>query len=265
MIQFNVFPGGKKRIVTFSFDDGYINDERLISIFNKYGVKGTFHLNGINYRDADENTLDEIRRRYQGHEISCHTVHHGWLNKMPYESVINEAVGDRTILEKITGYPVKGMSYPSGAYNDHVISLLSACGIVYNRIAESSFEFELPDDFMKWQPTCHYSEIDRVVDPFLSQLDSEWCRPLLYIWGHSHEIRNEDDWAFVEALIKKISGNDKIWYATNMDIYNYISCQKQLQLSADESIIYNPTASDIWVERDKWEIIKIPAGQTVKL
>ena len=46
MIQFHVYPGGLKRIVTFSFDDGSQNDVRLISLFDKYGLKATFHLNG---------------------------------------------------------------------------------------------------------------------------------------------------------------------------------------------------------------------------
>ena len=45
MIQFNIFPGGVRRVVTFSYDDGCDNDARLIELFNKYGVKGSFHLN----------------------------------------------------------------------------------------------------------------------------------------------------------------------------------------------------------------------------
>ena len=44
MIQFHVYPGGKKRIVTFSYDDGHPNDVRRIELFDKYAVKGTFHL-----------------------------------------------------------------------------------------------------------------------------------------------------------------------------------------------------------------------------
>ena len=49
MIQYHVYPGGLKRIVTFSFDDGSQNDVRLISLFDKYSLKATFHLNGKNY------------------------------------------------------------------------------------------------------------------------------------------------------------------------------------------------------------------------
>ena len=52
MIQYHVYPGGKKRVVTFSYDDGSKNDARLIALFNKYGVLGTFHLNGIDFTEG---------------------------------------------------------------------------------------------------------------------------------------------------------------------------------------------------------------------
>ncbi len=36
---------GKKKAVTFSYDDGVVYDRRLVGIFNKYGLKCTFNLN----------------------------------------------------------------------------------------------------------------------------------------------------------------------------------------------------------------------------
>ena len=39
------FPEGRLKAVTFSYDDGVRQDERLIEIFDKYGVKGTFNIN----------------------------------------------------------------------------------------------------------------------------------------------------------------------------------------------------------------------------
>ena len=36
---------GKKKGVTFSFDDGVKQDIRTIEILNKYGLKGAFNLN----------------------------------------------------------------------------------------------------------------------------------------------------------------------------------------------------------------------------
>ena len=39
------FPEGKAKALTMSYDDGKIQDERLVSIFNRYGIRGTFNLN----------------------------------------------------------------------------------------------------------------------------------------------------------------------------------------------------------------------------
>ena len=39
------FPEGKAKALTMSYDDGKIQDERLVSIFNRYGIWGTFNLN----------------------------------------------------------------------------------------------------------------------------------------------------------------------------------------------------------------------------
>ena len=39
------FPGGKLKALTFSYDDGVEQDVRLIEIFKKYGLRGTFNLN----------------------------------------------------------------------------------------------------------------------------------------------------------------------------------------------------------------------------
>ena len=40
-----LFPQGKNKALTFSYDDGRQEDRRLISIFRKHGLKATFNLN----------------------------------------------------------------------------------------------------------------------------------------------------------------------------------------------------------------------------
>ncbi|UUZ84487.1 hypothetical protein LJK88_12925 [Paenibacillus sp. P26] len=44
-IRYDLFPGGKTKALTLSFDDGREYDRRLVRIFNEYGLRGTFHLN----------------------------------------------------------------------------------------------------------------------------------------------------------------------------------------------------------------------------
>jgi hypothetical protein len=74
----------------------------------------------------------------------------------------------------------------------------------------------------------------------------------------------------LEELLDKICGRDNVWYATNIEIYDYKMAQKQLIISADESIIYNPTQTQACVRHGEninapLDIITINPGETVKL
>lgn len=79
-----MFPGGKRKALTFSYDDGVEQDRRLVALLNRYGLKGTFNLNsGIQtYANCWENSGVEIHRLnalglgslYRGHEVAVHTL-----------------------------------------------------------------------------------------------------------------------------------------------------------------------------------------------
>ena len=71
------FPGGKHKALTMSYDDGRLEDRRLIEIFNRNGIRGTFHLNsGLWAGDARRIQPEEIAELYRGHEVACHTATH---------------------------------------------------------------------------------------------------------------------------------------------------------------------------------------------
>lgn len=40
-----MFPDGKKKALTLSYDDGVEQDRRLVEILNRYGIKATFNIN----------------------------------------------------------------------------------------------------------------------------------------------------------------------------------------------------------------------------
>ena len=61
-----------------------------------------------------------------------------------------------------------------------------------------------------------------------------------------------------------VSGYDDIWYATNIEIYNYITAQRRLEISADQKVIFNPSVLTVWVDVDG-ETVKIPSGRAVYL
>ena len=132
------FPGGKHKALTLSYDDGRTQDRRLVEILNRYGLKGTFHLNSGMMDAENRIPAAEAAALYAGHEIACHTVTHPTIARCPLPEAAREVLEDRQALEKIAGYPVRGLSYPNGSVSRDIESMLPACGIRYSRITGSS-------------------------------------------------------------------------------------------------------------------------------
>ena len=264
MIRFNYFPGGKTTALTMSYDDGEIYDLRLIEIFNKYGIKGTFNLNGGNLGKEGYVSKEDVAKYYVGHEVSCHMLTHPFPNKIPTIEIINETLEDRKILEDACGYVVRGMSYPYGKYNQEIINIIKSCGIEYARAGETGW-FDMPDDFMRWTSTCHHS--DDIFGKLDRLLANKWQPLLIYcVWGHSYEFPQVDGaWERMEEFCKKASEHaDEIWFATNIEIYDYIMALRSLKISADKTLVYNPTRIDVWISYNN-EPVKIAAGETIQL
>lgn len=267
MISFDIFQNGKKKCVTMSFDDGHGYDVRLVELFNKYGIKGTFHLNSnlfgmkssLNGRTRLEKNL--VKDLYKGHEVACHGTVHDTMTQLPVQNMTIDTLEDRKNLEEICGYVVRGMSYPNGAYDKRVIEALRASGIEYCRTVLSTGEMFLPDDFLEWHPTCHYSKALDIAKRFVNNPRKG---RLLYIWGHGFEIEEGSyGWDYVEDLCKTLATNEEdIWFATNIEIVDFVNAQRNLKISVDNKIIYNPSAIDVWVRVDG-EPLQIKAGETV--
>ena len=147
------FPGGKHKALTMSYDDGRTQDRRLVEIFNRWGIRSTFHLNSGFLGDDRHIQPDEVRTLYAGHEVACHTVTHPTITRCPLPSVAREVLDDRQALEALTGYPVRGLSYPNGSVSDGIEALLPACGIRYSRVVGNSDGFALPENPYRWQAT----------------------------------------------------------------------------------------------------------------
>lgn len=261
MIEFDIFGEGKRYALTMSFDDGQY-DDRLVDMFNRYGIKGTFHLNTKTMKDRG--LYDRIAEVYQGHEVSCHGVTHRSLDYIPRTGFVNEIFEDRRELEAACGYPVVGMSYANGVYSKPTIEALRALGIVYSRTTRDTGGFRLPEDFMEWHPTCHFKQGLEKGQQFIKSMTGYFGYPkLLYMWGHAHELENRGEWDKMEEICALLGNNDKIWYATNIEIYRYVTAQRNLVISADETMVYNPSAIPVWFSRDKVDHC-IGGGETLK-
>lgn len=227
---------GKRKAVTFSYDDGVSQDIRLIELLNKYGLKCTFNLNSGLMGDRFTNNHngriithykfrpEEIRQVYQGHEIAAHTVNHPRLTELYEEQIIHEVETDRLKLSELTGYEVVGMAYPMGGINndDRVAEIIkNHTGIAYCRTITNTDSFDLQENLYRFNPNVyHIRETDRLMEMGRRFVELKADKPqIFYIWGHSYELDHEpDNWEKLEAFLQLISGKDDIFYGTNSEV-----------------------------------------------
>lgn len=263
-ISFDLYPDAKKKAITMSYDDGAVHDRRLVEIFNSYGIRGTFHLNAANIGKSGRIAPDEVRELYAGHEISCHTYTHPFPNSLPREALINEIYLDRQRLEELSGYPVRGMSYPYGNYDDRVISQFKALGMEYSRTTRATERFELPKDFMEWHPTCKHTGALPLLEKFASPVGRLPDLALFYVWGHSFEFNNDNNWELIEEFCQKAGKLTDVWFATNIEIYDYINALHNLRFSVNCDTVYNPSAVTCFFTANG-ECVEVKPGETLKL
>ncbi|SMF84349.1 Predicted xylanase/chitin deacetylase [Paenibacillus uliginis N3/975] len=258
------FPEGKHKVLTMSYDDGRTADKRLVSLFNEHRIKGTFHLNSGLAGRNDRIPLEEVGEVYRGHEISAHTVTHPTMARCAKEQIVGEIMEDRKALESITGYPVRGFSYPNGSFNLQIKDMLPYLGIEYARTVASHGDFRMPDDFMEWNPTCHHNQnLPELAETF-KQLNQRLRLHMMYVWGHSYEFDQDNNWELIESFCESIGNRDDIWYATNMEIVDYMKKFQQLRFSASMDLVYNPFYDSIWLEVDG-TTVEVKGGSQMKL
>ena len=268
---------GKSKVLTLSYDDGVVQDIRLMEILNKYGIKATFNINTGLYLPEDA-----VRERYygrmklsegkalyagSGHEVAVHGLTHPALNRLKTDEVLTEILEDRKNIEKEYCTLARGMAYPGGTYDESVMDALRKCGICYARTIKSTEQVSFPENWLEWHPTCHHNNprlmdlAKRFVEETPRTGSATW---MFYLWGHSYEFDNRDNWNVIEEFARHCGGKDDIWYATNIEIYDYVKAYESLETSVDKSFVHNPSAIDVWFAQNK-EIYCVKAGQSLIL
>ena len=256
------FPDARAKAVTLSYDDGAIDDVRLMQILDKYGLKCTFNLNSGLYAEDDElpppgkttgykMTYDQMTKLYKDtpHEVALHGYTHPHFSRLSQAQVAYDVIKDREQLEKQFGTIVRGLAYPFGSYSDEVVEALRVCGVAYARTVVSTFGFDVPTDWLRMPATCHHTSprLNEMIEKFLEAKTTAPRQPMLfYLWGHSFEFGADDSWNIIEDFGQRVGGRDDIWYATNIEIHDYVESFRSLIWSADMSRVYNPTCTTVW-------------------
>ena len=238
------FPGGARRAVTLSFDDGTVHDRRLVEAFNRHGLKATFNLVPGRFGRDGVIPREEVATLYAGHEIASH----GWLHRNldaldPYRRLAEIRDG-RAALEDLLGRPVRGFASPYGAHGDAAVDAMREAGLAYARTARESHSSLWPvPDFLRWTQVAHERHVLPHVEGALGRDGWGGTLSVLSVWGHGYEF--EDRWDDLEKLCAALSGRPGVWYCTNLELVDYWTACQAVVSTLDGSVVRNLSATTV--------------------
>ena len=111
-------PNGTKQIA-LTFDDGPhpSQTQRILDILDRYGVKATFFMIGVNVENYPEVAKDVVAR---GHEIGNHTYSHLHLKQLGAGGLTAEVEKCEDVLEDLCEYRPHLFRPPEGYLSDGV-------------------------------------------------------------------------------------------------------------------------------------------------
>lgn len=213
---------GKQKAVTLSYDDGVIQDIRLISILDRYGLKGTFNLNTDLFDRPGRIPQRDLTKVYAGHEVAGHTCSHSHLEALEDGQVQEEISRCQDTLSQWFGRPIFGLAYPYGVCDERIQAAARKAGVAYGRttlatLAPLSLQ-RVKEGLLELPTTCRHRE------PGLLELAREFVAlkadtpQIFYLWGHSYEFDHQDNWDLMEEFCRIISGHEDIFYGTNCEV-----------------------------------------------
>lgn len=276
------YPGYVSRAVTFSYDDGVVQDERLAALFEKYGMKATFNIVPGKVENQQPNVLtaEQMKTVYRNHEVANHTYSHrplflmegetaqdskgGTLRGVSLETAVDEVEKGRLWILENLGIAVQGLAWPNGTPGNRTdyeeLQRVVQSGHFYTRWKESG-AFALPKNWLEWDSTCHHSAMPQFTERFLS-MDNGGALQCYFVWGHSYEFDQSGaamDWIKMEEQLRKLSAEPDIWKASNGEIYTY--CMAVQMLRQEGNTLKNLSEQDLYAYVNGQKLC-IPAGES---
>ena len=276
-----LWPGGKEKCLTLSFDDGTVEDERICCLLRERGLRATFNLNpglfgkddhlvqpgiDVHHRKISREDIAEV---YKGFELAVHGYTHASMTANGSAMAAYEIVKAKAELEELVGAPVRGMAWPirfDGPGCEEARALAKACGISYGRTTRRTYSCRgVPKDFMAWDAACSFvqPQLADVAEAFLASHRKGDLRDpyLLYVWGHGYEATARDAWGVLEGFLDSVASRGDVWYATNIEVCDYVAAYRSLVYSSTGRYLFNPSYLDVWLLVDG-ERVMVPSGKT---
>ena len=261
------YPGGRLKAVTFSYDDGVIEDRELVKIFNSYNIKATFNvsLGRAVKRPAVFIQPQEMKELYKNHEIASHGFMHKTMTKQSDKALEAEIADNQKAIAELMGSAPPGFAYPYGCYTtqespDRIFKALKRHNLRYARICKRKKDFDLPLNWLAWTPNGHHKMGNSVCKRYLKFKPQKMS--VCYIWGHSYEfVRPAPCWEIIENICKTIANKPDIWYATNWEIARYVQACEAAEKASKYPEIVNPTDVTLHLRIDGKQITLAPKSK----
>ncbi len=206
-----------RKIITLSFDDGEVQDIRLIELLKKYGLQATFYLCSAHIglkimlpscRYVEKVDIENIRQVYDGFEIGSHAENHQGLIGKTKEEIREFIQKDIDIFSPHTDKPIVCFAYPGGQTDEGVVKNLRDLGIIKfaRAIPNGEINFNYLEESMNIIPQAHIfnDNVYDIIDEF-EKINNDRIN-ILHIYGHSYEMDiYENGWERIERLFKRLS------------------------------------------------------------
>ena len=90
------------------------------------------------------------------------------------------------------------------------------------------------------------------IKELLPKLGIEYSR----IVGNTDEFSRDQNWELIEEFCRMMAGREDIWYATNIEIADYMKAAQNLKFTVNGNQVWNPSAGSVWisVNGEKYEV-----------
>ena len=88
----------------------------------------------------------------------------------------------------------------------------------YARTCVQTEGFDVSTDLLRLPSTCRHAN-PRLLELARAFVEAEPDTPqLFYLWGHSYEFDEQDNWELMEDCCRILAGHDDVFYGTNSEV-----------------------------------------------
>ena len=213
------------------WDDGVVDDIRLVEILRKYHARATFNLNpGVGAPDKAVTTWtyqgtypvyrlarNDWRSLYDGFCVASHGMRHQRPDECELAVFMADAVDARKYLEDLFQRECPGYAWPCGATTPESVAAMKEAGFAYGRTTRYTDHVTGYADPLMLNTNCHFLDPD-----FEAKLTAakERGEEFFYFWGHAYEtVGDEAIWNLLESRIAAVTNDPELQWADVIDIF----------------------------------------------